>query len=491
MPGRSNIDRILQLFADTGTKATFFTLGWIAERYPANGPAHRRRMAMNSRPTALPITAPTTIAPAVSGRRDAGQRHAGRHRRHAVKGYRATSFSITRRNLWALNALEEAGYRYSSSTFPIQHDLYGIPEQPRFAFYPFPDSDFVEIPVTTMRRFGRNWPAAAAAISGCSLRLVQAQSEDGSRRRPPALHVLFSSLGNRSGSAADPGTSLKTRVRHYLNLDRTYGRLQTASEGFSLVQRRSGVLRRSRVMTMTRKACFCATACPIPPTRATRSAPMPCSAIWRSAGRCIWPVLSTRPTICNIWTRCGELAGGDCYFEPMGRRQRLAQPDGLASGKPLTTACFGSDRLQAWVNRSLTGLAIRRRRGVRLGDGALSARAPTPSRVLFDMVDIDSDKWRQYAARSRGAPQMALRTRGATSCRRWNARPPRPLAVLCWLRISRPTPSATSRRPAPPRSRADQWRRPGQILAGGVRKSFPARRTAHRHDRAHGLSAQP
>jgi len=96
-----------------------------------------------------------------------------------------------------------------------------------------------------------------------------------------------------------------------------------------------------------------------------------------------------------------RLAGGSCHFEPLGKGAKAWRSlVGLATGKPLTTACFGSRRLQAWVDQVLRDKPIR--------DMVVfsSAMAPylldLPSRVLFDMVDIDSDKWRQYAARSRG-----------------------------------------------------------------------------------------
>jgi sugar transferase (PEP-CTERM/EpsH1 system associated) len=100
-----------------------------------------------------------------------------------------------------------------------------------------------------------------------------------------------------------------------------------------------------------------------------------------------------------------KLAGGECYFEPLGKSAKSWRSlIGLAVGNPLTTACFGSQRLRAWVDRILRERPI--------GDLVVfsSAMAPyllnasvAPTRVLFDMVDIDSDKWRQYAARSHGA----------------------------------------------------------------------------------------
>ncbi len=118
-----------------------------------------------------------------------------------------------------------------------------------------------------------------------------------------------------------------------------------------------------------------------------------------------------------------ELAGGDCYFEPLGRAAKAWRSlVGLATGKPLTTACFGSRRLQQWVDRTLRDRQI---------DNAVifgSAMAPylltgsiATDRVLFDMVDIDSDKWRQYAAGSRGVTQWLYAREGrkleALECR--------------------------------------------------------------------------
>jgi len=229
----ANVERILKLFADADTKATFFTLGWVAERYPqmvrrivdnghelaSHGLAHYRA-DHQSRPQFLAdVTRAKKILEDIGG--------------VAVNGYRATSFSITRRNLWALNALDEAGYKYSSSTHPIKHDLYGIPEQPRFAFYPFPDSSFVEIPVTTARRFGRNWPSGGGGyfrlfpyeLFKLNLRTVRAQD-----RQPCMFYFHPWEIDHDQPRIA--GTSLKTRVRHYLNLDRTFGRLKLLLKDF-------------------------------------------------------------------------------------------------------------------------------------------------------------------------------------------------------------------------------------------------------------------
>lgn len=228
-----NVDRILQLFADTGTKATFFTLGWVAKRYPglvrrivdnghelaSHGLAHFRA-DQQSRPQFFEdVSAAKALLEDLAGT--------------PVHGYRATSFSITRRNLWALNALEEAGYRYSSSTHPIPHDLYGIPEQPRFAFYPFADSKFMEIPVTTVRMFGRNWPAGGGGyfrllpygIFKRNLKVVQ------NHEHQPCT-FYFHPWEIDPGQPRIGGISAKARFRHYFNLGRTYNRLERLLKDF-------------------------------------------------------------------------------------------------------------------------------------------------------------------------------------------------------------------------------------------------------------------
>lgn len=228
-----NMDRILQLFSDNSTKATFFTLAWVAERYPqvirrivgeghelaSHGLAHFRA-DHQSRPLFL-----ADVKQAKAVLEDIGGTE--------VNGYRATSFSITRRNLWALSVLEEVGYKYSSSTFPIHHDLYGIPEQPRFAFYPFADSKFVEIPITTIRKFGRNWPAGGGgyfrlcpySLFKRNLRAVRAED-----RQPCMFYFHPWEIDHTQPRIT--GTSVKTRVRHYLNLERTFDRLQMLLKDF-------------------------------------------------------------------------------------------------------------------------------------------------------------------------------------------------------------------------------------------------------------------
>src|SRR5450830_587773 len=138
MPCRveANIERILLLLEAQHIHATFFTLGWIAERYPAmlrsiaaaghevasHGYAHLRVSEQSRSEFKHDVQLSKTILEQVTGQ--------------AVLGYRAPSFSIAADTLWAFEVLQEAGYRYSSSIYPIRHDHYGMPDAPRFAWRP-------------------------------------------------------------------------------------------------------------------------------------------------------------------------------------------------------------------------------------------------------------------------------------------------------------------------------------------------------------------
>src|SRR5512144_1091357 len=128
-----NVERILRMLEDYGSRATFFTLGWVAERYPqlvrriveqghelaSHGFAHKRASEQSPQAFFSDIQLAKVVLEDISG--------------VEVRGYRAPSFSIGSDNLWAFECIERAGYRYSSSVYPIQHDHYGMPDAPRFA----------------------------------------------------------------------------------------------------------------------------------------------------------------------------------------------------------------------------------------------------------------------------------------------------------------------------------------------------------------------
>lgn len=227
-----NIARILALLERQGVKATFFTLGWIAERYPAivrdivagghelasHGYGHERANQLSPEAFYADISRAKQILEELSG--------------IEVKGYRAPSFSIDGSNRhWAFDALVRAGYRYSSSVYPVRHDHYGMPDAPRFRHAPHPA--LLEVPPTTVRAFNRNWPASG----GGYFRLM-----------PYALsRQLITRVNQHEGESAVfyfhpweidvdqpriPGINARTRFRHYLNLHRMEHRLARLLQDF-------------------------------------------------------------------------------------------------------------------------------------------------------------------------------------------------------------------------------------------------------------------
>lgn len=219
-----NVERILQLLADHRTHATFFTLGWVAERYKplvrrivdgghelaSHGYGHQRASDLDRDAFARDVTRAKGVLEDVSG--------------HAVHGYRAPSFSIGHGNLWAFEVLARAGHRYSSSLYPIRHDHYGMPDAPRFAHRVH--GDLLEVPATTLRLFERNLPSSGGGF----FRLLPY----------PVSRWMIRRVNDSDGEAAvfyfhpwelDPqqprvaGIDAKTRFRHYVNLEHTERKL--------------------------------------------------------------------------------------------------------------------------------------------------------------------------------------------------------------------------------------------------------------------------
>ncbi len=221
-----NIDRILSLFDRTGARGTFFTLAWIAERYPAmvrsivdaghelasHGSEHRRADSQSPSEFLADVCRAKSVLEDIGG--------------CAVNGFRAPSFSVMRGNLWVMEALAEAGYRYSSSTYPIAHDNYGIPEAPRFAFHPLANRDFLEVPVTSMRWLGRNWPCGGGGYFRLLPYGLNKLALDNVRRRDRRpLVFYFHPWEIDPGQPRVANAPLKSRLRHYTNLDRMESKL--------------------------------------------------------------------------------------------------------------------------------------------------------------------------------------------------------------------------------------------------------------------------
>jgi len=230
----ANIERILGILQAGGARATFFTLGWIAERYPqmvrrivagghelaSHGYGHLRASDQSRAEFMDDVARSKAILEDIGGQR--------------VLGYRAPSFSIGPGNLWALDVLQEAGYRYSSSIYPIAHDHYGMPDAPRFAFHPNGSDGLLEVPITTVRIGQRNLPAGGGgyfrllpyALSRRLMRRVN--REDGQ----PAI-FYFHPWEIDPGQPRPEGIGLKTRFRHYVNLGKMDARIRSLTRDFA------------------------------------------------------------------------------------------------------------------------------------------------------------------------------------------------------------------------------------------------------------------
>lgn len=226
-----NVGRILEMLDANATKATFFTLGWLAQRYPAlvrsivesghelasHGFGHERASDLSEAAFKEDIVSAKKLLEDIGG--------------VEVKGYRAPSFSIGEGNLWAFDCLAEAGYRYSSSVYPIRHDHYGMPDSPRHVYLVRPD--LLEVPITTLRVFNRNFPSSGGgyfrllpyALSRWMLNRVN--QEDGE-----AGIFYFHPWEIDTGQPRIEGIGSKTRFRHYVNIERMERRLTQLFKDF-------------------------------------------------------------------------------------------------------------------------------------------------------------------------------------------------------------------------------------------------------------------
>ena len=221
-----NTHRLMGMFDEAQVKATFFVLGWVAEKkrslineisargheVACHGYSHQliynqtREVFREETIRSKSLLEDIVQAP--------------------VRGYRAASYSIVRETLWAHDLLQEAGYRYSSSVYPIHHDLYGIPDAPRFA-YRVGKGGLLEIPVTTVSLFNHNLPCGGGGyfrllpyrLSRWAMRRVN------SRDRMPCV-FYFHPWEIDPDQPRQAGISAKARFRHYLNLGRMKARIE-------------------------------------------------------------------------------------------------------------------------------------------------------------------------------------------------------------------------------------------------------------------------
>ncbi|BAV64066.1 polysaccharide deactylase family protein [Sphingobium cloacae] len=229
-----NTDAVLELFDAAGVTATFFILGWVAERYPAlmrriagaghevasHGYDHARVFTFTPEEFRADLRKSRAIIEDASGQ--------------AVTGYRAPSFSIDPRAPWAHTVLAEEGYRYSSSVAPVRHDHYGWPDSPRFAWKPVKDAPLVELPVTTARLAGRT----LAAGGGGFFRLLPygfsrwAIRQVNREEKRPAI-IYFHPWEIDPGQPRVAQAPLRSRVRHYSNLSAMAGKLRRLTRDFA------------------------------------------------------------------------------------------------------------------------------------------------------------------------------------------------------------------------------------------------------------------
>ena len=229
-----NVDAILALFDRAGVKATFFTLGWVAERVPqairaivdaghelaSHGYDHQRVFTFSPEEFAEDLRKSRGILEDIGGA--------------AVTGYRAPSFSIDARTPWAHEELAAQGYAYSSSVAPIAHDHYGWLEAPRFAFRPVEGESLVELPVTTAMLGQRRLAAGGGGFfrtlpyAFSKWAIAQVNREEG---RPAIFY--FHPWEVDPGQPRVANAPLRSRLRHYTNLTRMEGKLEKLLRDFA------------------------------------------------------------------------------------------------------------------------------------------------------------------------------------------------------------------------------------------------------------------
>jgi polysaccharide deacetylase family protein (PEP-CTERM system associated) len=219
-----NVHNLLELLADHQTRATFFILGWIAERYPrlvqeihrsgheiaSHGYRHQLIYDLDRETFREYVQRAKALLEDLTGK--------------PVLGYRATSFSIVSHTLWALDILRDAGFVYDSSMFPIKHDIYGINGFPRFPFRL--ENGLIELPASTIKLGGKNFPIAGGGYFRLyPYWLTKKGIESLNRAGHPAMVYLHPwELDPDCPRVAH--ADWRTRFRQYVNLEKTTAKLK-------------------------------------------------------------------------------------------------------------------------------------------------------------------------------------------------------------------------------------------------------------------------
>jgi len=226
-----NSRAVLDIFARADVKATFFTLGWVAARFPAlvrqiaeaghevasHGWDHRRVFTMT----------PAEFRADLQRSQIAIEDACGQ----SPRGYRAPSFSIDPRTPWAHSVLAEEGYDYSSSVAPLRHDHYGWPEAPACAHRPLPDSPLIELPVTTTMIAGKRIVAGGGFFRLLPFAVSRRAIREQQRREQPAIFYFHPWEIDRDQPRVR-NAPLKSRLRHYSRLSAMEGKLSKLLDEF-------------------------------------------------------------------------------------------------------------------------------------------------------------------------------------------------------------------------------------------------------------------
>ena len=222
----ANTMRLLEILSRRGVRATFFVLGYVAEKFPelvwqVAQAGHEIGLHSYAHQLVYRMT-PEQFRVDVERGRMSVQSACGKQ----VVAYRAPMFSINKSSLWALELLNELGFHYDSSVFPTRNPLYGFPEAPRTPYFPFMDSPFVEFPLATVRFLGLNLPIAG----GFYLRLlpyplIRWGLEKINREGNPA--VIYLHPWDLDPDQPRPNPTIRESFTHYYNLGRAKDKLFT------------------------------------------------------------------------------------------------------------------------------------------------------------------------------------------------------------------------------------------------------------------------
>jgi polysaccharide deacetylase family protein (PEP-CTERM system associated) len=221
-----NTRRLLQLLGTLNVRATFFVLGWVAERFPglvreiaAGGHelgCHSYWHRLIYKLDAAEFREDTRRA------KDIIEQLVGQ----PVAGYRAPTYSVVHRSAWALEILAELGFTYDSSIFPIHHDLYGMPDAPRAPFrVQTPAGPLIEFPITTFRVAGHNLPVGGGGYLRLLPKLYTRIGLKRAQSEGVPIVIYIHPWEVDPDQPRLPGR-LSSRLRHYTNLSRTLDRFQ-------------------------------------------------------------------------------------------------------------------------------------------------------------------------------------------------------------------------------------------------------------------------